>query len=210
MAPNYTGRGPLSPLDRTTAPTSPGTLHGQSVLASEDFGHGRSAMGAGGWLGSGGRCASPRGQVDQGLWVTLFGFPQGYQDGMLRILRDRGEIVEHTYAGTNHISVKFKHAEAVADAVGLNGTILPADGLPGENYMIGVKRGAAPMERGAGSSRDAEAAAQRALKSPAVMRPSVAVGAGHDSQRVSEGGLRGSVGRFLSELFDITDLSIRD
>ena len=111
---------------------------------------------------------------------------------------------------TNHISVKFKHAEAVADAVGLNGTILPADGLPGENYMIGVKRGAAPMERGAGSSLDAEAAAQRALKSPAVMRPSVAVGAGHDSQRVSEGGLRGSVGRFLSELFDITDLSIRD
>merc|ERR1719409_1567965 len=45
VAPNYTGRGPLSPLDRTTASTSPGTLHGQSVLASEDFGHGRSAMG---------------------------------------------------------------------------------------------------------------------------------------------------------------------
>eukprot|EP00960_Hanusia_phi_P075649 768452-Hanusia_phi.AAC.4 len=25
-------------------------------------------------------------------WVTIFGFPQGYQDGVLRYMRDRGEI----------------------------------------------------------------------------------------------------------------------
>ena len=158
-----TQRGPLSPLDRTGAP-SPVPL---AALQGDDMMPSR-AMGMGG-AGAGGRCACPccrcggpccsgGGQVDQGLWVTLFGFPQGYQDGMLKILRDRGEILEHSYSGTNHISVKFKTPEAVADAVGLNGSILPADGLPGENYMIGVKRGAALIERGDAAASAAEPA----------------------------------------------------
>jgi hypothetical protein len=30
--------------------------------------------------------AGGRAPAEQGLWVTLFGFPQGYQDGMLKIL----------------------------------------------------------------------------------------------------------------------------
>jgi hypothetical protein len=144
-----------------------------------------------------GRCPyCSGGQVDNGLWVTLFGFPQGYQDGMLKILRDRGEILEHSYSGTNHISVKFKTPEAVADAVGLNGSILPADGLPGENYMIGVKRGAALIERG-------DVAANRDEPTTRAQRN----GAGARVPKVPD---RTFVGRLWSELLDITDLSIRD
>ena len=133
--------------------------------------------------------------MDNGLWVTLFGFPQGYQDGMLKILRDRGEILEHSYSGTNHISVKFKTSEAVADAVGLNGSILPADGLPGENYMIGVKRGAALIERD-----DLDEPTNRAQRN----------GAGARVPKDRENSNRSFIGRFWSELLDITDLSIRD
>ncbi|EKX44644.1 Nup35, nuclear pore complex component [Guillardia theta CCMP2712] len=75
-------------------------------------------------------------------WVTIFGFPQGYQDGVLRYMRDRGEIEEWKYSGTNYLAVKFKDQETVAEALGLNGSIMPGDGLPGDNFMIGVKRGA--------------------------------------------------------------------
>ena len=147
--------------------------------------------------------------MDQGLWVTLFGFPQGYQDGMLKILRDRGEILEHSYSGTNHISVKFKTPEAVADAVGLNGSILPADGLPGENYMIGVKRGAALIERG-------DAAASAAEPAKRVQREGIGRLGGGAGASARGGGRepkapeRGLMGRIWSELLDITDLSTRD
>lgn len=127
---------------------------------------------------------------------------------MLKILRDRGEIVEHTYAGTNHLSVKFKNPEAVADAVGLNGSILPADGLPGENYMIGVKRGPALMERSHDTTTPTAESAKRPVMADRRMGASIhGVGGG---QKAPEAKNQSSMGRFLSELFDITDLSIRD
>lgn len=199
-----------------------GSLHS---FGSEELAYGRALGGAG--VGGGLYCSSSgRAQVDhQGLWVTLFGFPQGYQDGMLKILRDRGEIVEHTYSGTNHLSVKFKSPESVADALGLNGSILPADGLPGENYMIGVKRGAALLERSDGGVVNTQAAKQMTTLTPAAMRTGLgnagvggAAAGGSDVAGAGRGpqasatttGFRGSVGRFLSELLDITDLSIRD
>jgi hypothetical protein len=133
--------------------------------------------------------------------VTLFGFPQGYQDGMLKILRDRGEIVEHSYSGTNHLSVRFTNAEAVADAVGLNGSILPAEGLPGENYMIGVKRGTAQLERSDAGASQPDGAMMKMMRTKAALPP---------QGSTSASGLKGSFGRFMSELWDITDLSGRD
>jgi len=217
VPPNYTGRGPLSPYDRTVGPTSPVPINSALHPHVSDDLYARS-MGAGGGGGRcacpccrcGGSCCSGRGQADQGLWVTLFGFPQGYQDGMLKILRDRGEIVEHNYSGTNHLSVKFKNLEAVADAVGLNGSILPADGLPGENYMIGVKRGAALMER----NDDTISAESSKRPFTADRRLGAAVGSTSAGQgggkKAPEPKYQSTMGRFLSELFDITDLSIRD
>jgi hypothetical protein len=94
---------------------------------------------------------------------------------------------------------------------GLNGTILPADGLPGENYMIGVKRGGACTERGDTAVLSvfnnplSPAPQNRGDKRDALQR-----GGGVGAQKVHEAGLKGSMSRFLSELFDITDLSIRD
>jgi hypothetical protein len=32
---------------------------------------------------------------------------------------DRGEILDHSYSGTNYISVKFTNTQAVADALGI-------------------------------------------------------------------------------------------
>ena len=192
ITPLYTTqRGPLTPSDRTGAPSPAPAVapspHDTMYLRPK--------------VGSMGRCpyCSGGGQVDNGLWVTLFGFPQGYQDGMLKILRDRGEILEHSYSGTNHISVKFKTSEAVADAVGLNGSILPADGLPGENYMIGVKRGAALIERG-DVAANLDEPTNRAQRN----------GAGARVPKDRENSNRSFIGRFWSELLDITDLSIRD
>ena len=39
------------------------------------------------------------GDAKQEGWVTVFGFPEGYQDGVMRHLRDRGEVVEPRYGG---------------------------------------------------------------------------------------------------------------
>jgi hypothetical protein len=142
--------------------------------------------------------AKPSDAPADGNWVTVFGFPQGYQDGVLKHLRDRGEVVEWRYSGTNYVAVRFKCPRAVAEAVGLNGSVLPADGMPGDNFMIGVKRGQELAQQyAAGRADEYSDAASRTRKiAEEATRPG--------------GGLGRSVGRFLAELLDITDLSPSD
>ena len=142
------------------------------------------------------------GDAKQEGWVTVFGFPEGYQDGVMRHLRDRGEVVESQYSGTNYMSVKFKSVDTVAEVLSLHGTILPADGMPGDNYMIGVKRGCtlprkpaldtAASQYGGGLAAGLQQQAQQGGKGS-----------------VDNKGLSVGFGRFLSELLSISDLGAR-
>ena len=133
-----------------------------------------------------------------------------YAHRMLRPQRHNLFTCLHTQLMRRALTHTHTHAAHLIRS-GLNGTILPADGLPGENYMIGVKRGGACTERGDTAVLSvfnnplSPAPPNRGDKRDALQR-----GGGVGVQKVHESGLKGSMSRFLSELFDITDLSIRD
>lgn len=142
------------------------------------------------------------GDPKQEGWVTVFGFPEGCQDGVMRHLRDRGEVVESQYSGTNYMSVKFKSAGTVAEVLSLHGTILPSDGMPGGNYMIGVKRGSTLPRRPVVDTASSQFVG------------GVAGGVQQQAQQGEKGyvegkGLTVGFGRFLSELLSISDLGAR-
>ncbi|KAJ1482988.1 hypothetical protein T484DRAFT_2620471 [Baffinella frigidus] len=144
--------------------------------------------------------AQPSDADGNGNWVTVFGFPQGYQDGVLRHLRDRGEVLEWVYSGTNYVAVRFKGAEAVAEAVGLSGSVLPADGMLGGQLHDRSQAGGGELALSQAERPDEMDVARKTAESRKIAATAANPGRG----------LSRSIGRFLSELLDITDLSPSD